>query len=286
MISIFAKPSFLNINPHEPFKDRIKPPRGHLMRVSSTIRGDQIAEQIGAKLNPEKAYYNDVCIYVKPMVRKDEDFNFEGKKSYLDIVDGHNLGQLMIKYPKVGVITCSESDHRVMSSILHNEVVFIPQHHCNFNRIRRNRNKVTTIGMIGTKTAIDFLPKGFEESLKKVGMKFLFFSDFFKREDIIDFYKKIDIQLIWRPYRKVLSNPLKLVNAASFGIPTIALNEPAFEELGNCYMPVKDEKEFFVALSELKKNKILYDVISDACFKKAENYHIEKVGKMYKELDK
>src|SRR3990167_10303093 len=113
-ISIFAKPSFLNVNPGQPFKERTKPPRGHLMRVSSTIRGDQIADQIGAKLNPTEGYENDVNIYVKPMVQKGDDFKFEGKP-YLDIIDGHNLAMVAKRHPEVTMIVCSQADMEVMS---------------------------------------------------------------------------------------------------------------------------------------------------------------------------
>ena len=130
MISIFAKETFLNINPSEPLRLRTKPipeGRGHAMRVSSMIRGDQIADEIGAKFNPTEGYENDTCIYVKPMVRKGDDFKFKGKKIYLDIVDGHNLGQLMIKYPEVKVIVCSDIDKITMSSCIPNEIVVIPQ---------------------------------------------------------------------------------------------------------------------------------------------------------------
>ena len=121
MISIFAKPTFININPNEAFKDRTKPipnGRGHLMRVSSMIRGDQIADHIGAKFNPEKGYKKDICIYVKPQVRKGDDFVFEGRKNYIDIVDGHNLGELAKMHPEVGVITCSEADTKTMKSCI------------------------------------------------------------------------------------------------------------------------------------------------------------------------
>ena len=90
MISIFTKRAFFNINPHEDYDKRTKPPRGHLMRVSSMIRGDQIADYIGAKLNPSSGFEDDVCIYVKPHVERPP-FDFKGKKSYLDIVDGWGL---------------------------------------------------------------------------------------------------------------------------------------------------------------------------------------------------
>src|SRR3990172_9944834 len=113
MISIFAKPSFLNINPSQSFKDRVSPPRGQLMRVSSTIRGDQIAEQIGAKLNPESGFENDVCIYVKPYWREPFEFHFAGRP-YLDIIDTYKLTRLANRFPEVTVITCSKNDQRVI----------------------------------------------------------------------------------------------------------------------------------------------------------------------------
>lgn len=286
MISIFAKPAFLNINPSEPFALRKKPPRGHLMRVSSMIRGDQIADQIGAKLNPTEGYEKDTCIYVKPMVRKGDDFEFKGRNIYLDIIDGHNLGQVLLKHPEVKGIVCSRQDEKIMKSVVKNEIVFIPQHHVNFDRLRRTRKEVTTVGMIGTRDAINFLPEGLQEELTKRGFEFIFFSKFFSRQDIINFYLKIDVQIVWRPYKKLLSNPLKIVNAMSFGIPTIALDEKAFWELKGYYLPVGTPEAFLEALVSLKDNPSLYAEYSEKCYNKAEEYHVEKVGNMYKELDK
>jgi hypothetical protein len=287
MISIFAKETFLNINPSEPLRLRTKPipeGRGHAMRVSSMIRGDQIADEIGAKFNPTEGYENDTCIYVKPMVRKGDDFKFKGKKIYLDIVDGHNLGQLMIKYPEVKVIVCSDIDKITMSSCIPNEIVVIPQHHCNYERIQRERTEIKTVGVIGTKGAFPMLPKELKGELKKRGMKLLEYSRFFTRQDIIDFYMKIDVQIIWRPYKKTLSNPLKMVNASSFGIPTIALDEKAFHEMSGCYIPVDSLEGFLTHLDALKDNPSLYRHYSKACLAKSEHYHISNIGKLYKQL--
>jgi hypothetical protein len=47
-ISFFVKRAFYNVNPHEDYDKRTKPPRGHLQRVSSIIRADQIADYLGA----------------------------------------------------------------------------------------------------------------------------------------------------------------------------------------------------------------------------------------------
>ncbi len=286
MISIFAKPAFLNVNPGQPFIYKgVKPKAGHVQRVSSMIRGDQIADNIGARLNPESGYENDVTIYVKPYVRKGNDFKFEGKKAYLDIIDGHNLGNLAMAHPEVSVIVCSQSDHEIMRGVITNEIVVIPQHHCNFENVQRERNGVTRIGMIGTRGAWDFLPENLEEELSKRGIELLKFSDFFSREDIIEFYKKIDLQIVWRPYKKLLSNPLKIVNAASFGIPTVALDEPVFKEVEGCYMPVQDLRGLLSAVETLRDYSSTYNDYAKRCMEKADLYHIDEIGKLYKQLD-
>lgn len=288
MISIFAKEAFLNTNPHEPFRLRTKPVRaGHLQRVSSIIRGDQVADEIGAKYNPESGYENDVCIYVKPYVKKGDDFKFEGRKAYIDIIDGHNLAHLAHKHPEVGVITCSEADYNLMKGELpRNEVVLIPQHHCNFENITRTRKEISRVGVIGTKNAFPFLPDGIKEELSNRNIELVEFSEFFTRQDIIDFYMSIDVQIVWRPYKKILSNPLKLVNAASFGIPTIALDESAFWELGNTYIPVDDLEGFLKSLDDLRNNPSLYEHYSNQLIGIAKNYHISAIGERYKELDR
>jgi len=284
-ISIFAKEAFLNINPSEPLRLRTKPIKGgHLMRVSSIIRGNQIAEAIGAKFNPESGYEDDVCIYVKPMVRKGEDFNFKGARVYLDIIDGHNLGQLVEKHPEVKVIVCSQADYDVMSGVINNDIVLIPQHHCNFDRLKRTRKSISKMGIIGELPAFDFLPKNLEKELEKRGIELVKFSRFFSRQDIIDFYLGIDLQIVWRPYRKILSNPLKIVNASSFGVPTIALDEKAFNEMGDCYIPVTTFGEFLTKLDELTTVDGLYDNYSKKCIEKSEEYHISNIAKLYKAL--
>lgn len=287
-ISIFAKRAFLNINSSQEFDPGINkhPDRGHLLRVSSMIRGDQIADYLGAKLNPEyyQEFQDDICIYVKPHVHADDDFKFEGKKSYLDIVDGWDLITLIEKHPEVGVIACSAQDVEILSKRIPNEIELIPQHHCNYDRVKRNRNGISTVGIIGTKNAFKFIPNELKEGLKDRGIELLEYSKFFTRQDIIDFYMNIDLQLVWRPYRMRLSNPLKIVNASSFGIPTIALDESVFKEVMDCYIPVKSVDEFLTNLDILLESETAYDNYSKACLKRAENYHISKIAELYKKL--
>lgn len=285
-LSIFAKQAFLNTNPNNAFisKELSYKGNGHLQRVSSMIRGDQIADRIGAKFNPTEGFEDDTCIYVKPMVRKGDDFNFEGKKNYLDIIDGHNLGQLLLKHPEVGCITCSQVDYETMKRSIPNKVVLIPQHHCNFERIIRFRGDIRTVGVIGTESSFDYLPEGLEKSLKERGLNLLKYSKFFSREDIIDFYTSIDIQMVWRPYKKRLSNPLKIVNADSFAVPTIALDEPAFQEVKGSYLPCSDFTEFLYYLDNLIKEPALYRTLAKCGLVYANEYHINKIAKLYKEL--
>ena len=286
MISIFAKRAFLNTNPYNDFisKEKSYKGHGHLQRVSSMIRADQIATEIGATLNPTDGYKDDVCIYVKPHIKKGEDFTFEGRKAYLDIIDGHNLGQLLLKYPEVGLIVCSKADYDTMSQVVPHKIVLIPQHHCNFERLKRTRTEVKRIGVVGTQSAFSFLPIGLTQELEARGMELVLFSKFFDRKDIVDFYTRIDLQIVWRPYKKLLSNPLKIVNAASFGIPTIALEEKAFEEMGSAYMSVKTFDELISFVDAMRNKPDFYKMYADECLLSAEKYHISNIGKLYLNL--
>lgn len=60
MISIFARPSYLgNLYPKH-----TKELNTH--RLSSRIRGEEIAKYGRFKLNPKSGYENDTCVWVKP----------------------------------------------------------------------------------------------------------------------------------------------------------------------------------------------------------------------------
>ena len=102
------------------------------------------------------------------------------------------------------------------------EVILIPQQHCNFDRTKRTRPKIETIATIGTPPAFVHLPEGLEEKINQRGLKWMAYEGFRSREDVVDFYSKIDVQIIWRTWKQKLVNPLSTVNAMSYGIPTIA----------------------------------------------------------------
>lgn len=285
-LTIFAKKAYLNTKPQEPFVHTgTSPKKGYLKRVSSIIRADQIADATGAKLNPETGYKKDVVIYVKPEINPDGNINFEGKSAYLDIIDEMGYLNILKKNPQVGAIVLSERDYINLSTQgLPNKIHLIPQHHCNFERAVRTREKITTMGVIGTKRAFPYLPPSLKQRLCERGIKLIEFSEFFERQDIINFYKSIDIQIVWRPYKKKLANPLKIVNAASFGIPTIALDESHFKDLGNCYIGVRNQDQIFSELDLLIKYPSRYESFSKLCIQKAEEFHIDKIAALYKSL--
>jgi hypothetical protein len=238
-------------------------------------------------MNPTEGYENDVCIYVKPFYAKGTDFKFEGKP-YLDICDSPRLYQLALKYPEVPVIAASDYNFELLKKILPNKIINIPEQHCNFERYKRERKGIKRIGVIGTESAFAYLPEGLEEELNKRGIELYKFSKFYKREDVVDFYMNIDLQIIWRPYmdykRDILMNPLKIVNSASFGIPTIAYDEPCFKEMEGCYIGVEVFKEWLDALDFLIANEDIYNQMCKTSLYKSEKYHISKIAELYKQL--
>lgn len=270
MISFFAK---------KPFRH----PDGHQMRVTSIIRGWQIAEYLGAKLNPTVGYENDICIYVKPHVKPGNDFRFEGKP-YLDIIDGQTLLPLAVRHPEVTVISCSPPDTELFRQQISNKIVVIPQHHCNFERAKRTRKEVSVVGFIGHSDLFRGVPDELRQGLKERGLTYVKYSDFHAREDVVNFYKNIDVQIVWRNYKGITRTPLKLVNGASFGIPTIALEDYFWEDMKDSYYKVNSVEEFFTKLDNLRSDSELYQKMSHSCLEESEKYHIENIAKLYQKL--
>lgn len=274
MISIFASRLW-----------RSKSPDAHLAPFSAVIRGNQIAERLGARLNPKEQYQADTCLYVKSYPPADEWGGFR-RPPYLDVVDGYGLlSRLLAAHSEIPVIVCSETDRGTLGTRLQNPLTLIPQQHCNFEREPRTRRGVKVVGIIGTWYAWQFLPSGLEAALRERDLTLWQYSSFTCRGDVVDFYRNIDVQLVWRPYAKPLSNPLKLVNAAAFGVPTIAFAEPAFNEMADCYLPVETLGELLARLDRLTSSPQMYADYSGRGLEKAEAYHLDRIAARYRELD-
>ena len=244
MISFFCKNTYFlgPINKKESWR---------LQRVSSRVRGEEIAKYLGAKFNQERS---DVNIYVKGC-RKEEVEDGD----YVDVLDDLWMMDWLMDKPKIKVIAMSLSHQDYLKSKLKNEIVYIPHHHVNFDRVKRTRKEITTCGYVGSPRKITV--KGF---------KFIYMEAFKTRQDIINFYKKIDIQVIGDVKDAPYYHPTKIINAMSFGIPTVSPKKMGYREVEGFY---------FQDLEELRNG---WD--ADKLIQEAEKYHISNIAKKYRQL--
>lgn len=274
MISIFALPSYIghSYSKNSPVSAR---------RLSSRIRGEEIAEYLGAKYNPTEGFENDVCIYIKP--RSLENIR-DG--DYVDFLDGEFKDYWFLKRPKIKVIAASQYSYEYLKSRLPNEIFLIPSHHLNVGRVRRERKEIKVAGYIGVPSpeAIRRFDD-IKENLKKIGID-LVTSFFFKtKQDALDLYKQIDIFVFgdWDSADHPFRIPTKIINAASFGIPSVAFPMMANKELEGYYLPARNMGELVAGVEKLK-NETFYNEMVAKIIPMSENYHISKIANEYRNL--
>ena len=251
--------------------------------LTSQIRGLQMATYLGAKINPKSGFKNDVCIWVK--LEPPENCP---RFSYVDIMENHRLVPWLAAHPKVGIIAVtSDLKKYLQKKLAVNNIKLIPQNHCNYKQEVRSRKDVKTVGFIGLPDYSFMHPlDDIRKRLAKIGLDFVEKTTFNGRRGVIGFYKRIDIQIVWRPNANEFRNPLKLSNAGSFGIPTVAYPEESFvSEYDGCFIPASSIDEMIIKVKELKKNPDLYMLMAKKAKERAENYHIEHIAKLYKKLD-
>lgn len=269
MISFFTRAPFF-----------IEKPSGRsIKRLSSIIRGEQIANFLRAKLNPKEGYENDTLIYVKP-IRLD----LCPPGSYIDVNDDPKLAENLKNRPDVNLISTTTAHVEWLSSFLPNKIVHIPHQHMNFERNRRTRTEVTTCGYVGADSPSQRqMVRDMREALEKVGMKLVSLLNFETREDIIKFYQSIDIQVIGS-FGFLSTTPWyhekKIVDAMSFGIPTVSDRKLGYRDVEGFYIPVSNMTEL---VEEVLKLKGGWDI--NRLIDKAEGYHISNIAKLYEKLD-
>lgn len=278
-MSFFAKPAYISYR-HDP--------AGHLKRGSSRIRGEQISKYLGAKYNPDDGFENDVRIYVKPTPDMYPDIE-AGGQIYVDILDSSEAEVEWLKnHPSIDVIAPSETAYDYLVDVLgRKNIVLIPQHHCNYERFQRKQNGHFTAGYISTPRELKKFLADIEQACRQAGVELKVLSYFNDRQEIQDFYKNVDLQIIWRNQKfgpKELKNALKMANAGSFGIPSIAQPEIGYNEYKDYYVPINSFEEMAQALNDFKENTGLYQRYSKKNLQKAEEYHIEHIAKKYREL--
>lgn len=276
-ISIFARPYFIGV-------DEDSPTVPYLHRGTSLIRGEQIAKYLGGKYNPTSGYEGDILIYLKP---KTLDTIRDG--SYVDFSDGESyLLKLLQNRPNIKVIASSQTSFEFLKGSLKNKIFLIPEHHCNFERATRTRKIVTTGGIITNPSANSY--QAYDQVKKKlleIGFGFISCYDWKSRQDVVNFYQKIDFQVIsmfgvhsdYDPFR----HPTKIINAASYGIPTVANWKAGYQEFEGNYIPVHNIDDL-VKEAEKLKNQDYYEGLSKKIIKASEPYHIENIAKLYRQL--
>lgn len=254
--------------------------------VGGSIRADQIAPYLNARVNPTSDFENDICIYTNILPPEDTP-----SKAYWDLNDFWPFKEWAIEHPNVNLIAMSRVAQQFVSRAINRDAIFLPQHHCNFLRERRQRDEVKVVGLVGGSRSCEVDHDLLRERLNAIGMEYqeLMFPRF--RNSIVKFYKTVDIQVVWRPRRSksrgagMLSTPLKLANAGSFGIPTVSYPEKSYvDELDTCFMQATTFDALIDGVKRLKDDKGLYKEMADECIKQTEKYHIEHIVKRYQLL--
>lgn len=263
---------------------------------SGYVRGHQMAQYFGAKENPTKGFRNDICIYVK-IIPPDN----HPKHSYSDVDDSWQAAEWLKTHPEMGVIAIAETAKDHLEKLLNRkDIIFIPHQHVNFERWVRPDRPVKTVGIIGSTGSFQYPIDLFRKELEKIGLELKYEQNFWRaykstperemRLKVCDFYKTVDIQVVWRPRPKYFlegpfKNPNKLENAGAFGIPTVSFPEASFvREWNRCFIQVNSVRRLIKVCDRLKNDPRYYRWYSRKALARAEDYHMDNIAKLYRKL--
>lgn len=253
-----------------------------IVRLSARVRGEEVAQYLGGKYNSEKID-EGVRIFIKPRNLKkarDED--------YLDIIDGVELLPQIKLRPKIKVIAMSQVHYDYLKLNLENEVILIPHHHINFeNQIRKRGDKLVG-GIICNPAGGSYaLYEKTKEALAKIGVDLTYSFHAQTRKEMVDYYMSIDFLVNWYPKHLDINcfyrHPAKLINAASFSIPTLAQPILGYQEMEGFYLPIENLDSLVEQVEKLKDINF-YNNFSKRICKEAKKYHISKTTKLYIQL--
>lgn len=275
MISIFSKLPYL-------LDDQRNPGQVYLQRVSSRTRAEEVAAFIGAKLNPTEGYEKDVCIYVKP-----GNLDRVRDGDYVDSLDDKHTTKALKERPGIKVLSMSSAHHEYLQSTLKNEITYIPHAHVNHERILRDRKEPLVCGYVGVNKKHHLrINEKVKNALASIGYIFKPLFNYQTREDIINYYKTIDIQVIgYFDFSKdtPLYHQTKIVNAMSFGIPTIAGPKLGYRDVDDFYIKSQNMEELLIEAEKLR-DPMLYNQWAEKGLLEAEKYHYSNIAKLYQSL--
>ena len=255
------------------------------------IRGKQMAEALEGRFNPEADYAGDCCIYVLGTSPTDGQ---EPACAFHDVIDcgWARLARVRAKWRHGGILAVSRVQEEALHEYFPNRRIFrIPQHHCNFDREQRPERPVRRVGCIGGESAVQWPHEALVRRFAEVGLEWVFASRYHRRRHVVEFYRTLDVQVSFRPTHERDEaflrhmNCLKLANAGSFGIPTVAYPEPAYvaEWEKEClWTPTIDK-----VISEVKRLRDepqLYADMAGRALEKAQEYHIDRIAEHYRAL--
>lgn len=256
------------------------------IRLSSRIRGEEIAEYLGGTYTLDGAYdKGGVRIHLKPRtLRRVKDGD------YVDIIDdAQNLIPRLKERPGVKIIAYNKPYYDFLKSELKNEIVLIPHPHINFENKKRAKNKTLIGGMIGKSSPASYeIFNPIKEALGKAGIKFREWFTYENRKEILDFYKQADFQVVWYnrmpdDYSRFYRYPGKIINAASFGIPTIAQKILGHKEMEGYYIPAETHEDIVRETLKLQDEEY-YNIWSKKLIEKAKEFHVSEIAKLYRRL--
>lgn len=273
MINIFARHTYLGNRYYPNSKELV------LQRVSSQIRGKEIADYLGCNLNPKKTNPGDVNIFVKPY-----SLNEAKDGDWVDVLDGGRIMDMLKSRPKANIIAAAENSFEFIKDNYPNKTVFIPQHHINIEDVYIKRNGLKTAGYIGAPSPqATHINEELIKILTPLGIKYITCHNFKTREDSVNFYKQIDLLIIadFSPDINPHKIPTKIINAASFGAPSMAFPLQGYKEIEEDYIRINSMDEIKDKILDLKENYPLWSEVALAMSKK---YHIKEIAEYYRSL--
>lgn len=259
----------------------------HPAYPSGILRGEQIAERLNVACNPTEVSKKDTIIMVKTWHPEIANFS---SNVYFDLIDYDEPLGVLSRYPNIKIIAMSNTSAEYIKARVENKVVMIPHHHCNYKNITRPEREVKVVGYCGTKWGLNLDQAELKAKLENIGLDFRFIDCErlnVSREEICNFYSELDIQLAYRkPFlskvtQPELKCPLKLVNAGSFRIPTVAFPEISWRVGFDTFMHVKSMGEMVDSCRILKEDKSTYDHFAKKAYEFSQDYHIDKIVKLY-----
>lgn len=242
-----------------------------------------MAEALGGRMNPTSGYENDVCIYIK---RKPPDVGYP-PLTVVDFSDDIQLIPWVRRHPDVRPICPAVALTRYLRTRLRRRVIFIPEQHCNYDNEVRPERPIKRVGVIGNESAFQWDEEDMRRRFRRFGLEYVHERNYKVRADVVRFYQGLDIQVVFRPWfpAPLLRDPLKLKNAGSFGIPTVAYPEDAYvAEFRHCFLPAMTPMEVVEQTVRLAEDPRLYAEVARRARERSSQYHVSRIADLYRQL--